>query len=262
MSRSGKTTIRVDYAPMRTAALAAALLLFAWPAKADLSSFALEVTATNASGAGTFQLNLNQLNYNAELDRWWWNSASPVSIMNQGNTAVVATINQISIAYVQDPQVSLGLFVEAGGSDTTFTITSALLSFPTLDPASGSVSAGITVTDNNGNGATLSGLHAGGAAYLAQYNGLVPGGTTFASLLTSPIMTTANGTTAATGEFPGGGAFSAIGVPVSSMSAQFSFMLSAGDSASSTSTFTVVPAPGAAIMIVGGLLAARGRRRR
>jgi hypothetical protein len=51
---------------------------------------------------------------------------------------------------------------------------------------------------------------------------------------------------------------------VSSIQAKFAFMLSAGDSASGSGTFTVIPEPGTAVMLLCALaaLAASRRRRR
>jgi uncharacterized protein (TIGR03382 family) len=148
----------------------------------------------------------------------------------------------------------------AGAMDTEFTITSALLSFGTpIDPASGRATAAVTVTDLLGNGAQLTGLGPGGGAYVAGYNGLVPGGSTFAELIPS-LAAPAFSSNAVDSDFPGGGAFAAIAGGVNDMSAQFNFTLSANDLASGTSNFEIIPAPATmALLGVGALL---GRRRR
>ena len=57
------------------------------------------------------------------------------------------------------------------------------------------------------------------------------------------------------------GSFQPTGIDVTSISASWDFTLSAFDSATGTSTFTIVPAPASAALLgLGGLAAARRRR--
>lgn len=263
MARSVSETLGVRRIRCRLGAWAmlAAIALLAAPAHASLSGVVFEVMAQNANGTGHYQLNAGDLNYNSTTNKWWWSTTSAISIVDDVTSMPIATLSDVSIVYVEDPQVSFGFQVQAGSTNTTFTISSGVLSFATIDPAEAFATAGITLTDNNGNGAILTGMNGGGGAYVSQYNGEVPGGTTFAEFFTSPIVAGINGSNSVNAEFPGGGAFASIGVPVNDISAQFRFTLTAGDSASGTSNFTVIPAPGGLAILGLGLLSRRRRRR-
>lgn len=232
----------------------------ATPAQAGLSSVTFEVNAQSSLGSGSFQVTLGLTSYDVASNTWSWILLSPITILDGSTT--IATLDEASFTYISDPQVNFGFTVTAGAADTEFTITSGLLSFATIDPASGFASAGLLLTDDGSGAATLSGLGPTDGAYLSQYNGLVPGGTTFAELMTSPLsVIIANGTSAATGEFPLGGGFAAIGVPVFDMSAHFHFLLTADDIASGSSSFVIIPAPGALGLLAIGLIGRRRRRR-
>ncbi len=234
------------------------------PAQAGLSEVTFEIQAVSDLGSGSFTVTLSQTIFDSGTQTWSWTLGSPTTIMD-GSTPI-ATINAASFTYVNDPRVNLAFSVTAMEANTVFSISSGLLGFTSpVDPASGSASAGLLVTDTNGDGATLTGFGLTGptgGAYLAQYNGsMVPGGTIFAELMTSPLVAGINLTTSTTGEFPPGGGFAAIGVPVSSMSAHFHFELSAFDLASGSSSFLIVPAPGALGLLAIGLIGSRRRRR-
>lgn len=249
-------------APAARAAAAAVVLVTAGPALADLSQVLIRVQATNSLGTGVWQ-QMVPASYDPDGQEWDWGS-SPILT----STGVqVATLDSASFGFIADPQVALNFAVLAGGLPTMFTVTSALLSFPAINPAFAHASAAATVTDLNGDGASFTGAFAGGDAYLAQYNGFVPGGTTFTTLV-GPLSVPAGGGPSASGmdeSLPGGGTFVNIGGPVVDMSAQWSFTLSAGDLASGTSIYTisdVIPAPGAgALLALGGLAALRRSRR-
>jgi MYXO-CTERM domain-containing protein len=172
---------------------------------------------------------------------------------------VLATLSRASVNIFADPVINMNFNVQAANQNTIFTVTSGLLSFPTINGAIGAASAGVTVTDVNGDGGTLA--PDGADMYRAHYNGQIPGGTLFTTLLGGPVSAGAFQSGSATDEFPGGGNFVGIGDPVTSMSAQWSFTVSAFDLASGSSTFIVVPTPaGAALLGVAGLVIGRRRR--
>lgn len=139
------------------------------------------------------------------------------------------------------PQVNLGFAMQAGSSTTHFTVKSALLTFAPMVNPDGYAAAAVNVSDSSGiDGATLLGKSGTGNqfAYLAQYNGYVPGGATFNEQITSivapPFGSASGGTTY--GWFPVPGT-------VSNMSTQFDFTLTPYDSASGTSSFQLIPEP-------------------
>lgn len=128
------------------------------------------------------------------------------------------------------------------------------ISFAAVNNAVGKATASISLIDNEGDGAVV-GPHStnpGGNLYFATYNG----GTSFASLLTGVTIPpdVADSQSDSVGETP-------IGVPVTSMLAEFKINLSAGDSAAGLSTFTVTPEPATiGLLSLGWFFVARRRR--
>jgi hypothetical protein len=154
---------------------------------------------------------------------------------------------------IGDPQIAMGFALTAGAADTTVTITSAALSFSPLMNPTAAASAGLTLTQTGGAAnAYLNGL-AGNLnhAYAADYN--VPPGTVFGEYVTGLATTT---TISGSGN---SGGFVVIPGAVSSMQAVYSFVLSAGDQASGTSNFLLVPEPATLALLACGVLFARRR---
>lgn len=161
----------------------------------------------------------------------------------------------------QDPVVSLTFNVAAGASNTLFSFDSALVSFSTIGNLQAVASAAITVTESGlfrDGAATIQGGFSNNAFQARIDNGAF----TYASLINSGTLPIAvNGSNVFSGETaltlqPVVGYTTA-----SSISSHFSFVLSARDRAAGTSTFEIIPAPGAfSLIAAGGLLAARRRR--
>lgn len=206
---------------------------------------------------------------------WWtdadgnyvWTWEAPVGWTKDvlgGDGSVVTTLssteeNRFKVEFVSDPIVNVSFNVTSGFGPTQFIISSGLLGFPLIPSPIAKASAGVSVTDSDGsgNGAFLVGAFGDGSTYKANYNGLVPGGVNFASFnLNTPVPVPFDTQTnnASLGFLPIGPAFN--------MSAGFNFILSAGDSASGTSTFVIlVPSPaGFALLGLGGLVITRRRR--
>lgn len=228
------------------------------PASAEITDVVIRIEATNALGTGVFEGYLSEGHFQ-DGGVFVWERAAPMNFVNaQGQ--VIASMNSGRVRVINDPVVQLNFSVSAGTLDTSFVISSPLLSFPVLDPAQGRATAGVSVTDTNGDGASLS-LNGQPGLYTSRYNGLVPGGSLFADLLTGPVTAAAFDSATDSDSFPGGGNYAPIAGPVTDMSSRFAFTLTAGDEASGTSSYEIVPAPGAvALLGLGGLLAARRRR--
>ena len=241
---------------MREIALAAGVVALAGSATAwgDIGDPVLIYEATNAMGSGSFTVSEDDGAWDG--DTWFWMAFEPIQIFTDSGDLIV-TLTQGSALFQEDPVIGLGFAVLAEDFDTTFTITSATLTFDTITDAEGRTSGGITLTESNGDTALLTGLQAGGTLFHADYNS----GSTFANLLTGPFSEgDAFGTTSATDEFPAGGAFAPMG-DVSDISVEWSFELSANDQASGTSVFVVIPTPASfALIAIGGLVAGRRRR--
>lgn len=227
-----------------------AVLALASPTLAGTEGYMFALTAQNAAGAGHFYVTEDMGQW--ENDTWVWHLAAPVQIIGGTGREVIATLNEGDVLFRNDPVVNLGFAVQAGDVQTTFTIQSALLAFPALLNPTGQASVGITLTDFDGTGAALNGLNPAGGAYLAQYNGFVPGGTTFHEAIPQILADPFDIVDASSdsGVVPIAGA-------VISMSSQVSFTLSANDLAAGTSTYQIVPEPASLLLIVATALLRR-----
>ncbi len=216
----------------------------------------IEVHVSSEGHAGSWLLEVAPTS-----DPFYWALAAPVEIYSTAEPSrLLATIDSLNVEVDGDPQVLLNFAVTAGAVNTTFAINSASVSFAALNNPQSFATAAITLTDNNGDGASLSGLFAGNKAYQATYNG----GSEFASLV-SPIVTDPDSSNIGSQRNPLSGTV-AIPGSVSSIQTGLSFVLSATDAASGTTRFTVI-VPEPSTMVLGvfagvALLVTHRRRQR
>lgn len=220
-----------------------------------ISNVVLRVEATNAQGTGVLEIPYDEACYHRSVDTYAWQMDQAQTIRNSSGQTI-ATLSSANTTIIGDPVINLNFLVIAGAADTTFTITSALLSFPTINNPTAQASAQIGSTDLDGNGVTVTGGYVGNTkGYRADYNGLVPGGTNFAQLVnnqsgaafSSNISSESAGPTS-----PGGSA--------SDMSSQFRFTVSANDQATGTSVYVITPEPASLVLLaLGGLTLVRRR---
>ncbi len=187
-----------------------------------------------------------------------WQLNGPIDIYSSQNAnTLLASIDDLTLQLNGDPQVLVNFAVTAGGTNTNFSISSALVAFSPLTNPQAFATAAVTVTDNDSNGATVSGSFPGSKAYEATYNG----GTVFADLV-SPVIAPVDSSNIGSQRNPLAGTIPIAG-SVSSIAAGFSFVLTASDSASGTSRFSVVPEPSTVVlslMAIAGLLWACRRK--
>jgi len=157
---------------------------------------------------------------------------------------VDAGIEKLAFKINNDPEVGIEFGVRAGTSATTYSIASDIVTFDALINPTAEASAGITLTDRNGNGAAITGLFAGGKVHQARYNS----SSVYANLVSG--FSTSSGTN--TGYEEKGA--DVISGNVSSIESEFYFTLSAKDSASGTSTLVVVPEPATVAILAIGVL--------
>jgi hypothetical protein len=247
-----------------------AIGLSAGAASADiLSSYGFQITGTSSAGSDTWTVDANDLIPSG--DGYTWTLTSDVELRAPGGE-LIGTLESdngtTGVTIVNDPVLGLNFNVTAGPLGGSFTISAPVLGFAPISPAEGRASAGITVTDLNGNGLSRLGDFAGlTKSYEAVTNGIVGGGgTLFADLVSNAGSAIPFDTVAMSEAFPAGGPpfFSPIAGAVSSMHAEFQFDLGPSDNAAGTSVFVVqlVPEPVTATMLVLGGVGVLVRRRR
>lgn len=224
---------------------------------------AVMVTASNQQGSSSWSIPLP-----ANVPNYDYRNLADIELRDPTNNNLIGTIRTIEVALdglpssdtgIANPQVTLNFAVQAGTSNTDFEISSALVSFTTLNSPSGRANAGFSISDLTGDGARLEGRAPAGAGYIAQYNGFVPSGSTFAGGLGLLDTPASFGTDTEALNVPDPVNFAPIGTPVSNISAQVSFNLTAEDLASGTSNYQLIPEPTSLLMLS---IAAFGLRRR
>jgi uncharacterized protein (TIGR03382 family) len=226
-------------------------------AQGSISDPAVVVTASSQAGTGSMIVHLSE--GVLSNDTWTWSMTQPQHIYSDSG-ADLGSVQNMACFLGGDPQANVTFGVMAGASPTNFTISSGLVSFSPIANAVGRASASITLTDLDGNGASLTGLQPGGHAYRANYNGAIPGGSIFTNLLATPETAGVYSSSTFVESTPAGPGFIPVAPLVSDMSAQYQFTLSANDSASGTSVFVITPAPATGTLL--GLVGLAGLRRR
>ncbi|MBL8878721.1 MAG: hypothetical protein JNG88_06325 [Phycisphaerales bacterium] len=236
--------------------MAAVALVGGAVAVADVNpqSVVFSIEAESDLGSGSLLVYGYEMTRSTDFpDAWVWSMDVAQDIVTRDGT-VVATIGSGNLFIREDPQITMGFSVQAGGAATTFTINSALVPVnPNITNGTAFASAALTLTDTLGNGASLSGLH-GGNAYRADYNGFVGTGSQFASLVgtfgAAPLQTAnASGSLGPVNLAP----------TVSDMSSGLRFQLSSRDLASGTTDYVLTPEPSALVLAAFGALMLRRR---
>jgi hypothetical protein len=215
-------------------------------ANAGLVGDAFVVTATNTSGVDSFVVPASSLTWTG--DSWIFNTPEGWSASLTNGV----TLTDISTEYVEDPMIFFNFGISTGGVATTFTVSSAVLTFPSLLNANAYASSGFTLTDNGGEGSGIVG-NFGGDSYSAVYNGSSVYDTQLTSFsFASAFQTQTQNQNTVAGVIPGF---------VSSMQASWNFTVAANDSVGATSTWVIIPTPGALALIGMGTLMVSRRRR-
>lgn len=236
------------------------LLTVSAASAATLSDVLFRVEVQSSAGSGVFEATVDDGSWDGNI--FTWAPTANIDVTDAFSRQVLAIVHAdaTSLYIDADPIMGLNFAVSAGASDTIFTISSPLLSFPAISSAVGRASAGVSITDQNGDGVTRIGGYASGTeSYRADYNGLVPSGTLLQTILDNDAAGPFD-TSTSNEEYPSGGGFVPLAGAVSSMSSQFKFELSALDSAAGTSVFVVLPEPGTFPLLM--LVAASIVRRR
>lgn len=262
-------------AGFRKAGLASALLVLVCGAAVvhagDVSDIIFSIEAINDAGTGYLEFDSSEL-VPGPSGSFVWNTGlheipdmfgDPIAILDQATMTLVPDPNP-NMPY----RINVGFALHAGMTTTRFIIKTAQISFPTIAEAylvepdgGGRATASLGVTDVDGDGVTLVGFgEIGIGAYRAQYNGFVPDGTTFASLV-NEVTAGPGGSGSGSQTMPVGSGYATIPTDVSDMSAIFDFTLTPNDSASSTTTYRILPEPSSALglLVLAGVALARRR---
>lgn len=281
MSGITDTSVRVTWPRKRSLGFLLGFLAaarFCAPASAEgldwLSLRAFDIQVSSSLGTGSLVVDASSGVWD---DRnWVWSIVGPLAIeTDTGEVLAILDHASISLAIAAPPtdvpgaptphgpgvnSVGLAFAVtNAGAEDLSFTATSGLVSFLSMTNPFARASAGLLLTDNNGNSAHIYGGHAG-KSYVAHYNDLAPGGTEFAALL-SDVVAEPFGIVAVDEVFPAVD-FAMIPGMVHDISSQFAFTLSGFDSVAMSSIFVVVPEPASLGLFGLAAVAILGRRRR
>jgi hypothetical protein len=242
--------------------VAVALAGLAPLAAADISEVIYHVVVCDETG---YCVGVLPIGYSEE---YWqpdgtfrWELAADTDIMNLAGTEAVATLstegNGTSITITPpgagraNPQVNVNFSVIGGSTPGQFTITSALVSFPTINSATGQVNVGINLTDRTPAGASLTNVAGNAGKSTSWLNGLPPSvggtGSLFRELFSQNLII-GGGSISDTDQTAG---FEPTYANVSSISGQIHFALSARDLASGSSTFIVTPEPASLLMFLG-----------
>jgi hypothetical protein len=224
---------------------------------AGLTDVIFHIEATSNEGTAVYELTMDDMGWQRSQDQWDFSSDQTV-VVKAENGQTVFTLSDVSLFFRADPQINLSFSVQAGNSDTAFTISSALLSFPTINNAQGQASSAFTVTDTNNNGATLTGTNGDGNGYNTFYNGYLSN--LFVGQIPSVTVPAGTSSKSDSANYPAAG-YAAVGADVSDMSAQVKFSLTAKDLASGTTQYEIVPEPSALVLLaLGGLSMIRRRK--
>jgi hypothetical protein len=220
-------------------------------AQGGITDPCLDITASSSLGTATLRIRESMGEWRG--DTWSMLAGESIQLVDTTTGQRIAEIRELFVEFIEDPQVTVNFTAVAGPVVTAFSFSSGVLSFPTINPSTALATAGVTVTDNDSDGAVFTGTM-GGDGFRALYNDTV----VFDTLLATYAVP-ADDSLTQNERSPGSGQ-TAIGSTFN-MSSNWDFTLSANDQVGGTSLFRIVPAPGAvALFGLAGLTAARRRR--
>ena len=240
-------------------AIGAALVAAGIAQAGEIIGPVIQLGWSSGDSSGSWTLEYNPELYDEETGWYRWALDEPVTLFNDADEEV-ATINNMSININVDPIIALNYAVTAGAAPVNFTISSALVAFAPINNGQIAASAQMGMTDNNGDGGTLT-TNFGGKGYMANYNGAgpVPAGTNYASLVSGFSVGVFGSNNVSEGNPPGGGLNPFVGA-ISTMASAFSFGVTAQDSSTGTSIYVVTPEPASMMLLGLGALALIRRR--
>src|SRR4051794_32605210 len=114
---------------LMVAAVVAVTMVGARASAALIGQNFVQVTATNADGQGSWALPIPANWHFPSSGEWKWNLKAPITINDLDTGAPLATLNSMSLDFVDDPAVEVNFNVAATNLATHFNISSATNSF-------------------------------------------------------------------------------------------------------------------------------------
>lgn len=208
----------------------------------------VRVAASDADGSAS--LELGPAGFIEEGGRLRWSASAPILLRDAATGRELARVERLSVGFGTGSVIQANLVVSnLSDLPIVVSLSPAPLAFAEIAGAVGRATTGFTVTDLNGDGATVVGQQPDGSAFATFYNdpGAPGSGSLFASLVPGASTVAPYSSNTAVERFPAGAGFSTtdqggatLGA-VSNMSAELRFELSAHDSASATAVYAIQP---------------------
>lgn len=244
-----------------TAALLVGLCSTAF-AVAGLSDPGLYIEATNAQGTGSVSIPAAAFDYDPFFSEYSYLSFGAVEIKDGLTT--IGTILNIQVFIIDDPswgpEIYMNFGVEAGESDTEFSIAPGIVSTFIPDQYSeAKMSYGFILTESDGDGdpnARLTSTHPTAGIYRTWYNGVE-----FYDSVREVAATGQGAQGQASADRPPSG-FEDIPATVTDFNVAYGFELSANDRFNTTSSYLFeIPEPTSLMLLSAGVVLLTARRR-
>lgn len=152
-----------------------------------ISDTVLTVRVTGESGSAAYTLSIDQAGWRAAdpAGEHRWRLDKPVTLINPQSGSTLAELSEIELYVRGDPCLAISFAIIAGSEPVTVEIESGLLGFEPMRCASAFLSAGLTLRDDDGDGASVIGESgpSGDRVVWATYNNDQPPFVTFATAM-------------------------------------------------------------------------------
>jgi len=254
---------------LSTVIIGAAAVSLAGTATAQVSNVVYTVSASSALGSASLSFTQSDVEVTDNSDGSFSLAfTGSTDLVDAGTGNTIATLTGATALLNPgfnglDPRINLGFSIENGLAESEITITSGTAQFSPFPSGDAFAASSVTLTTGDGSNVAADGL-VGGDYFFGGFTGLSSDGDPdfpftdqVAMLLPDPLNT--QGSAVQSDVMPS----QPITGPFDGIGSTFAFTLSESAQLSGTSTFTVVPTPGAAALLgIAGVAASTRRRGR